>query len=106
MIVDAEDHTVSSYIINGGTWEPRLIHGMTSFIKKGDTILNLGSQTGMEAVYLGKLIGPTGKLYILEPYTPSYRMVVKNVYLNDLEGRTKVYKVGASDRQSAARLIA
>lgn len=48
---------------------------------------------------MSKLIGSTGKLFIFEPYSPSYSIVKKNIYFNDLEDISKIYKVGASDTQ-------
>lgn len=37
---------------------------MTLFIKPGNTVLNIGSHIGLEAIVLGKIIGDKGKLYI------------------------------------------
>ena len=47
-------------------------------------ILNLGAQIGEEAILMGKLLQGQGKIYVFEPYSVSYRMLVKSVYINDL----------------------
>jgi hypothetical protein len=54
---------------------------------------------------MGKLILPSGQLFIFEPYSVSYNIVRKNVHLNDLENITEVYQVGASDIQTRAQMI-
>jgi hypothetical protein len=54
---------------------------------------------------MGSLIGSKGELHIFEPYSVSYNIVKKNIYLNDLENITKLYKVGASDTQSYATML-
>lgn len=48
----------------------------------------------------GKLVGPKGKLFIFEPYRVSNKIVTKNVYLNDLEEITTVYRMAASNKKS------
>lgn len=72
MYVDSKDQTVSKIIINTGTWQPHFINLIGHLVKPGDNVLNLGSQSGLEAIVMGKIIGPTGKLFIFEPYSFSY----------------------------------
>lgn len=64
MYVDAKDNTVSKYLILLGTWEPHNLHIVGKIVKPGQTVLNLGSQSGFEAIVMGKIVGPTGKLFI------------------------------------------
>lgn len=49
---------------------------------------------------MGKIIGETGKLFILEPYSYSYGLVVKNIELNNLANISQIYQYGASDEES------
>ena len=72
---------------------------MGHIIKTGDKVLNLGSHVGLEALIIGKLVGPDGKLYILEPYSKSYQIMEKNIKLNKLEDRTSLYRYGASNEK-------
>lgn len=51
------------------------------------------------------MIYPNGKLYIFEPYSVSYNIVKKNIYLNDLEDITELYRVGASDIQTKSKML-
>jgi hypothetical protein len=84
MIVDDYDQTVSKSIMEKGTWNPSQIHIIARFMQPGMSALNLGPQTGLEAILIGKLIGSKGHLYLFEPYSPSYSIVKKNIYFNDL----------------------
>ena len=34
-------------------------------------------------------------MYVFEPYSLSYRLMVKNIYLNGLQDITKTYRLGA-----------
>jgi len=64
MIIDAQDDTVSKSIQEKGLWQSTQIHVIAHFLKPDATVLNLGPQSGLEAILIGKLIGPKGRLYI------------------------------------------
>lgn len=65
-------------------------------------MLNLGSQSGLEALIMGKIVGPTGKLFIFESYSFSNKLVTKNIELNNLQSITTIYKYGVSDTKTKA----
>lgn len=79
MYVDSLDGTVSSTITYSGTWEPNYISLIGTIVKPGNSVMNLGSQSGLEALVMGKIVGPTGKLFIFEPYSFSNKLVTKNI---------------------------
>jgi hypothetical protein len=64
MYIDQKDFLVSNMIDKTGTWEPHFINLISHIVKAGDNVINLGSQSGLEAVVMGKIVGPTGKLFI------------------------------------------
>ncbi len=97
MYVDSNDATVSNLIAISGTWEPEYIQLIGNIVKEGDNVINLGSQSGLEALVMGKIIGSTGRLFIFEPYSFSNQLITKNIELNNLTNITTIYKVGASD---------
>lgn len=43
-------------------------------------------------------------MYIFEPYSVSYKMAVKNIYLNGLESISRIYKVAAGNSKSLMKL--
>lgn len=85
MLVDSTDSIVSETILIRGSWEAQLLYLIAKIVKPGMNILNLGAQLGEEALLMGKLLEGKGKIYVFEPYSVSYRMLVKSVYINDLE---------------------
>lgn len=101
MYVDSRDITVSQKISIEGTWEPHYINLIGHLLKAEDNVLNLGSQSGLEAIIMGKIIQPGGgKLFIFEPYSFSHSLVSKNIEYNELSNITTIYKVGASDEKA------
>lgn len=105
MVIDPMDKTVSQNILFSGAWQPVNLKTYQRFVKEGDTILNIGSHVGLEAVVLGKQAGNTGELYIFQPYKISYEIVKKNVYMNGLAPKTKVYPIAASNKKSQAKIF-
>lgn len=105
MLVDRNDATVSQSIAVKGSWDPSQIHALAFFLNSGSRVLNLGPQTGLEAIVMGKIIGPQGKLFLFEPNPTSHSILKKNIYLNDLEDITRIYQLGASDVQMEKKLI-
>lgn len=47
MYVDSKDYTVSSAITSAGTWEPHYINLIGHIVQPGQSVLNLGSQSGL-----------------------------------------------------------
>ena len=99
LIVDKYDNMVSGVIRATGLWEGRNIRTMARFVKEGQVILNVGAHVGLEAIVFGKIVGPTGQLHVVEPYSSTYNMLLKNVYLNNLQNISHVYNVGASNKK-------
>ena len=67
-------------------------------------MLNLGAQLGEEALLMGKVMEGRGKIYAFEPFSVSYRMLVKSVYLNKLEHMFVCLRMAAGDRKHSMRL--
>lgn len=57
MIVDLTDQTVSRVIRETGMWQSDIMHLLALFVESGMTVLNVGPQTGLEAIMIGKLVG-------------------------------------------------
>ena len=68
-------------------------------------MVNLGSQTGMEAIIIGQIVGDQGQMFIFEPYSISYRLMVKNIYLNGLNNFTKTYRLAAGMKSAKNKLV-
>lgn len=53
---------------------------------------------------MGKLLEGKGKIYVFEPYSVSYRMLVKSVFINDLSDTITCYRMAAGDHEHQLRL--
>ena len=104
VVVDTYDRIVSRHITDIGSWEPVNLKTFQRFVKEGDNMLNIGSHIGLEAIVLAKKAGPKGSLTIFEPYHVSRKMLTKNIYLNDLESRTTIYGIAASNKKGKGQM--
>lgn len=66
--------------------------------------MNVGSHVAMESMVIGQLIGPTGRLYIFQPYSVSYSIALKNAYLNELENITTIFNIGCAPFQTTGKI--
>lgn len=64
MIVDSTDQVVSKSILDTGSWETSLLTLIAAFVSTNQKVMNIGSQTGMEATLMGKLVGERGSLIV------------------------------------------
>ena len=53
----------------------------------------------------GRVAGPTGKLFMFEPYSVSFGIIKKNAYLNGLGNITTCYNVAASNKKGTAQIL-
>ena len=72
---------------------------MARFVKPGDVMMNIGCHIGLEAMVMGQILGPSGKLFFFEPYSVSYRILQKNVFLNNLHRISTMFKMAVSNRR-------
>ena len=84
MFIDRKDGIVSLWINDNGTFNGGNVYLMAHFLKEGMTVANVGSQTGMEALFIAKTVGQSGKVYVFEPYSFSYRLMRKSMYMNNV----------------------
>ena len=63
-------------------------------------MLNIGSHVGLEAIIFGKIIGEKGRIFIFEPYSLSFNILLKNIYLNNIENIATAYNIGAGNTKT------
>lgn len=54
------------------------------FVKKLDTVIDIGANIGYHTIMLSDLVGAGGEVYSVEPYSKNYEILKKNIILNKL----------------------
>jgi FkbM family methyltransferase len=67
-----------------GTWEPNVVQAVTSAVKPGMRIVDVGAHIGYYTLLFAKFAGPSGHVVSFEPSVANFALLKKNVELNHL----------------------
>jgi len=80
--------------------ETRLIQRI---LKPGMTVIDVGANMGYYALMEARAVGVEGRVYAIEPEPRNYRLLVRNVALNEY-GNVFTFPLGISDETGSSRL--
>jgi hypothetical protein len=66
LFVDTRDLSLTPEIILNGCWEPGVTRGLSSLVKQGMTVVEVGANVGYFTTLLGWLVGPQGSVFAFE----------------------------------------
>lgn len=83
----------------GSQYEDKFMHIIfEKCTREGDTVLDIGSHTGMYSIPFGKAVGTTGKVFAFEPESKGYNAIKRNAELNSLTNIVPM-NMAVSDRE-------
>jgi FkbM family methyltransferase len=65
-----------------GAFEPELRRLLERVLGPGMVAIDIGANVGSHALYMGRLVGPAGRVYALEPTEYAFQKLVRNLELN------------------------
>jgi FkbM family methyltransferase len=65
-----------------GSFERETAHALKNLVTPGSTVLDIGANIGAHTLNLGRLVGPTGKVYAFEPTNYGFSKLKRNLALN------------------------
>jgi len=80
-------------------YEPEVLELMKATIRPGMRCIDAGANTGYYTCIMGKMVGPTGKIYAFEPMPSSFLMLKRNVAENDLVAIVDAHELACSRRR-------
>lgn len=78
---------------------------LSSIIKKGDTVIDIGANTGQLTLLMAYLAGKNGSIYAFEPYSKSFDKLSNIVKLMHLSSIIKLNKLALSNETRTSNLI-
>ena len=84
-----------------GTYEPYLQKAIRKYVRRGDTVYDVGANIGYFSLSLAKQVGPTGHVIAFEPIPRNLEVLRKNIENNRLSN-VQVFCAAASDRKGEA----
>jgi FkbM family methyltransferase len=84
-------------------YEPYETELISSIIKPGNIVVDIGANIGYHTLIFAKLVGPNGKVFAFEPEPTNFRLLEKNVSVNGYSNVTLEQK-GVSNRNEKKKL--
>jgi FkbM family methyltransferase len=84
---DAHQDVIANTIIAGNLFEEPIIRAAQRHIKKGTTVLDVGSNYGQMAIQFAKMVGPDGHVQAFDADEFVYHLLQKNIKANSLDSR-------------------
>ena len=82
--LDTADQSVSALIIEDGEWEPQVVHVLRQYLKAGSVFVDIGANVGWHTAVGSSIVGPTGRVYAIEPNPDNARLIAHTVQRNEL----------------------
>lgn len=83
----------------GGEREPELLYTLRQEVVEGMVCLDLGANIGYVTLLMAEKVGPSGKIYAIEPDPANIELLSMNVKINDYDDRIEVLNMAVSNEQ-------
>jgi FkbM family methyltransferase len=88
------NEVIESNIFYFGAWEPDTTIAIKKFVKPGDTVLDIGANTGSHALLFAKIAGPKGRVIAFEPMSRARNKLIRNAGLNSFCSNLLIESLG------------
>lgn len=105
LYVDPLDEHVSANIIAHGYWEAWVHAVVTSLLKPGDHVVEIGANVGYYTVTMADRIGPKGVLTSFEANPRLVALVNRSLTLNGFAARARLVAKAAMDRAGQVEFV-
>lgn len=96
---------IQSTIVDEGTfYEIGILKKIDAYIKPNANILDIGANIGNHSIYWS-VCSKAKKVYAFEPMKRTFQLLKKNVEINNLENKIKIFNFGLSDEEANASIL-
>jgi len=86
----------------GPIWEPEMVEFLSRIVRPGQTVMDLGAESGYFALLFSRLVGDKGHVYAFEADPVSSARIAKSIAINNIRNVTLIAKA-VSDRTGKER---
>lgn len=91
---------VNDYKAHTDVWEPNTTKLVKDIVKQGNQVIDIGASIGYFTLLLSRQVGPTGKVYAIEPTKHQFPYLLTNIEKNGYADRVEAHNVGAWDKET------
>lgn len=103
--IDLRDYVTAYQMVFRGSYEPIETALVRAMIGPGDVVVDVGANIGYFTVLMGKLVGPTGCVFAVEPDDRNFELLSENVARNGLVVNTVLKRAAAGETAGILRLF-
>ncbi len=103
MYINLKDKGLSVDLLLDRVREPHSTQFLSTLLRKGDSILDIGANIGYYALLEARLVGREGKVFALEPSPASFVILKKNIEVNAY-AHIHVFPVAAADKEGSCEM--
>lgn len=100
MFLDTRDISLTPHILLDGYWEMWITKVVTSLVKEGMNIVEIGCNVGYYSIIFASKIGKSGKIFAFEANPQVFDILHQNIEINGFLDRTKLENRAVIDKLS------
>lgn len=93
--IDGNQILVDQHAADPTLTQPYVSAIIAKLLRPGDNILQVGAGIGYDAVSMGKIVGPKGRLFIFQPNDDALFLLKNNLKINDLWSNSYIFEQAA-----------
>jgi FkbM family methyltransferase len=103
--VDTRDRAVGIHLLHGGSWERQYTDAFERLLRPGATVLDVGANLGWYTLISAPIVGPTGRVFAVEPNPELARLVYDSAQINGFGRWVSVFQVAVNDVRGVVDLV-
>jgi len=104
LVLDSDDSGLSSQLLRRGAREPEQKFLIESTLQPGMVAFDLGANLGYYSIMMARLVGESGRVYAVEPFPASFRLLGENIRRNRLQN-VQIENVAIGTEDGEAQLL-
>lgn len=84
MKIDLNDNVITPSLFMYGCWEPYESQLMTTLLRPGMTVIDIGAHVGYHSLLAARVVGSTGRVISFEPSPGNFDLLANNIRINGL----------------------
>ena len=104
LALHADCTTITPEITSQGSWEPAESNWLRGRIPTGGVVVDVGANVGYHTLLAAAAVGPTGRVFALEPGAANFRLLVYNLRRSGMSDRATAICAAAWRQSGEVRL--